>query len=88
MLQVTYSDYTLAVGVSQLMGVPPPPGTTDAARVKTPPHYTTILNTKYTVYGRHLQANVGQCRNGDDELLRISFAVTITITQGLTQRRL
>ena len=40
---------------------------------------------KYTVYGRHLQANVGQCRNGDDEPQTISFAVIITITQGLTK---
>ena len=31
--------------------------------------------SKYTVYGRHLQANVGHCRNGDDEPQRISFAV-------------
>ena len=45
-----------------------------------------IQKGKYTVYGRHLQANVGQCRNGYDEPQRISFAVIITITQGLTRR--
>ncbi len=39
---------------------------------------------KYTVYCRHLQANVGQCINRYDELQRNSFAVIITITQGLT----
>ncbi len=36
-------------------------------------------SNKYTVYGRHLQANVGQCRNGDNEPQRISFAVIIFV---------
>ena len=40
-------------------------------------------NFKYTAYGRHLRANVGQCRNGDDEPQRISFVAIITIAQGL-----
>ena len=31
--------------------------------------------------------NVGQCRNGDDEHKRISFAVIITITQSLKEKK-
>ncbi len=31
--------------------------------------------------------NVGQCRNGDDEHKRISFAVIFTITQSLEEEK-
>ncbi len=40
-----------------------------------------FCDIKYTVYGRLLQANVGECRNGDDDPQRISCAVIITISQ-------
>ena len=40
--------------------------------------YRLLDELKYTAYGRHLQANVGQCRNGDSEPQAISYAVIIT----------